>query len=61
MESQNLTQWNEWYRLARSALGYQPEEAAEYANLRIVEEQNREILRGSTANPAHGKFAHRTP
>jgi hypothetical protein len=31
----------EWYRLARSVLGYGHSEAVEYANVRFVEEQNR--------------------
>ena len=38
--------WNDWYRFARQELGYAHDESAEYANLRFVEEQNRETLRG---------------
>jgi len=38
--------WNDWYRFARDELGYAHDESAEYANLRFVEEQNRETLRG---------------
>lgn len=33
--------WNGWYRFARSELGFGHEECVEYANLRLVEEQNR--------------------
>jgi hypothetical protein len=46
-ESKQSEQWNRWYRLARVALGYEHAEAAEYANLRFVEEQNRDTLRGA--------------
>ena len=38
--------WSDWYRFARDELGYAHDESAEYANLRFVEEQNRETLRG---------------
>ena len=41
------TRWEEWYRLARYALACSHHEAVQYANLRFVEEQNRETLRGS--------------
>jgi hypothetical protein len=34
--------WNEWYRFARDELGYAHAESVEYANLRYVEERNRE-------------------
>jgi hypothetical protein len=37
--------WTEWYRFARDELGYAHEERVEYANLRFVEDQNRETLR----------------
>jgi hypothetical protein len=37
--------WTAWYRFAREELGYEQEECVEYANLRFVEEQNRETLR----------------
>ena len=40
-----LIRWNDWYELARLTLGYEHEEAVTYANLRLVEEQNRESLR----------------
>jgi hypothetical protein len=39
--------WNDWYRFARDELGYEHGERVEYANLRYVEEQNRETLRRS--------------
>ena len=41
--------WEAWYRLARNTLQCLHEEAAEYANLRFVEEQNR-VLLGRRAN-----------
>ena len=41
------TRWEEWYRLARYALACSHHEAVQYANLRFVEEQNREALRGA--------------
>jgi hypothetical protein len=37
--------WNDWYRFSRDEFGYDHEECVEYANLRYVEEQNRESLR----------------
>jgi hypothetical protein len=37
--------WTAWYRFARDKLGYGHEERVEYANLRFVEDQNRETLR----------------
>jgi hypothetical protein len=37
--------WTAWYRFARDELGYEHEERVEYANLRFVEDQNRETLR----------------
>ena len=38
--------WTEWYRFARDELGLDHGERVEYANLRYVEDQNRELLRG---------------
>jgi hypothetical protein len=37
--------WTDWYRFARDELGLDHDERVEYANLRFVEEQNRESLR----------------
>jgi hypothetical protein len=37
--------WTDWYRFARDELGLGHDERVEYANLRFVEEQNRESLR----------------
>ncbi len=37
--------WAEWYRFADEELGYEHDERVEYANLRYVEEQNRNTLR----------------
>jgi hypothetical protein len=41
--------WTEWYRFARDELGYAHDESTEYANLRYVEEQNRDAARGRPA------------
>jgi hypothetical protein len=38
--------WSDWYRFACEELGFAHDESAEYANLRFVEEQNRDTLRG---------------
>jgi hypothetical protein len=46
------TRWAEWYRLARYALACSHHEAVQYANLRFVEEQNRETLRDSERRQA---------
>jgi hypothetical protein len=45
-ESKRLYGWTDWYRFAREELGYAHHESAEYANVRFVEEQNRDVLRG---------------
>jgi hypothetical protein len=37
--------WTDWYRFARDELGLAHDERVEYANLRFVEEQNRDALR----------------
>jgi len=37
--------WESWYRFAREELELEHDEAAEYANARYVEEQNRARLR----------------
>lgn len=37
--------WTDWYRFARDELGLAHDERVEYANLRFVEEQNRQSLR----------------
>jgi len=44
-----LTTWLEWYRFARSQLDLGHEEAVAYANLRSVEDGNRERLRDRRA------------
>jgi hypothetical protein len=44
--------WNDWYRFAQRELGYAHDESAEYANLRFVEEQNRDALRGGADRPS---------
>ena len=40
-DSRRLTSWIDWYRFARRTLGLHHTEAASYANVRYVEEQNR--------------------
>jgi hypothetical protein len=42
--------WTDWYRFAREELGFAHDESTEYANLRFVEEQNRDILRWGDRN-----------
>jgi hypothetical protein len=44
-----LKAWEQWYRLARHSLACRHVEAVQYANLRFVEEQNRESLRRKSA------------
>jgi hypothetical protein len=39
-----LLDWNDWYRFAQDVLDYERDESVEYANLRSVESQNRELL-----------------
>ena len=50
VEPQRPHGWNEWYLFARDELGFRHDESAEYANLRFVEEQNRDTLRGGGAS-----------
>jgi hypothetical protein len=45
MPEQRLTSWIDWYRFARGKLDYSHTEAVVYANVRAVEEANRETLR----------------
>ena len=45
-DPERLHGWDDWYRFARTELGFAHDEGAEYANLRFVEEQNRDALRG---------------
>ncbi|MEI8105498.1 MAG: hypothetical protein WCH31_06620 [Actinomycetes bacterium] len=42
MPAVKLRSWKAWYRLAQEVLGYQHEESVEYANLRSVEDGNRD-------------------
>ena len=44
-DSRRLYGWTDWYRFAREELGYAHDESTEYANLRYVEDQNRDVLR----------------
>ena len=46
-DGSDAQRWEEWYRLARFALACSHDEAVQYANLRFVEEQNRDTLRGA--------------
>jgi hypothetical protein len=43
-----LLAWTDWYRFARDVLDYARDESVEYANLRYVESQNRELLSQAT-------------
>ena len=43
------TAWADWYKLARETLDLEHDEAVEYANHRLVEEENREQRRSSEA------------
>jgi hypothetical protein len=45
MHAERLTTWIDWYRFARRTLGLGHDEAAHYATVRFVEEQNRERQR----------------
>jgi hypothetical protein len=45
MHAERLTTWIDWYRFARDTLALGHEEAAQYATVRYVEEQNRAHLR----------------
>lgn len=40
MQDKQLHSWREWYSFARETLGYESQEATEYANLRYAEELN---------------------
>ena len=52
-----LTGWVEWYRFAREVLEYEHEEAVEYANLRSIETENRELLRRNADRRERGSAA----
>jgi len=41
VEGNQLHSWRDWYRFARERLGYEAQEATEYANRRYAEELNR--------------------
>ena len=45
-----LKDWIDWYRFARRELGLGKSEARWYANVRYVEERNREALRAKRAS-----------
>jgi hypothetical protein len=45
MSEQRLTSWIDWYHFARETLGYMHAEALVYANVRAVEDANRQRLR----------------
>jgi hypothetical protein len=48
-QEKRLTSWIDWYRFARETLAYPQTEAVVYANLRYLEEQNRQRLRPDRA------------
>ena len=47
MDAPRLTRWIDWYRFARRELEYTHGEAVAYANVRTVEDQNRQGGAGS--------------
>jgi hypothetical protein len=49
MDEHRLRTWIDWYRFARRELEYERGEAVLYANLRSVEEENRQRLAGRQA------------
>lgn len=49
MDDQRLKTWIDWYRFARRELEYSHQEAVVYANVRTVEEQNRQAAAGQRA------------
>jgi hypothetical protein len=49
MASARISGWVGWYRFACERLGYGHKEAVTYANLRSVEEMNRQLLRSRTS------------
>lgn len=49
MDDHRLRTWIDWYRFARRALEYTHAEAVVYANVRAVEEQNRQNAAGPRA------------
>ena len=49
MADHRLRTWIDWYRFARTELDYTHGEAVVYANLRTVEEQNRQRAVGREA------------
>lgn len=49
MNDHRLRTWIDWYRFARRELEYTHAEAVVYANVRFVEEQNRETADGRRA------------
>ena len=49
MATRRLHTWDDWYRFARQTLGHTHDEAVTYANLRFVEEQNRQGGTGARA------------
>jgi hypothetical protein len=52
--------WIDWYRFARATLDYGHDESVAYANLRYVEETNRDARRAATrADPVPGPLPFR--
>ena len=49
MSQPRLTSWIDWYRFARETLGYTHRAALVYANVRAVENANRQRLRKGQA------------
>lgn len=56
MDDPRLRTWLDWYRFARRQLEYTHGEAVVYANVRTVEDRNRQSAAGSTGSPrAHDR------
>jgi hypothetical protein len=53
VEQQPSAQWEAWYGFARSELGLSHVEAVEYANLPLVEDENRRVLRDASREATH--------
>jgi hypothetical protein len=49
MDARRLRTWTDWYRFARRELGYTHGEAVVYANLRTVEDLNRDRIQPRAA------------
>ena len=53
MQENRPRSWRDWFTFARETLGYEPQEATEYANLRYTEDLNRSA-RSAPADGSEG-------